>query len=230
MKKYSHIFFDLDRTLWDIEVNSNIVLSDMFNLFGLKDKLNTISDEFINVYKRYNDTVWKQYTAGQIGKMELRALRYNLTLNHFNYNDEKLAGELDNYYITNTPKQKTLMPYSLEVLDYLKSKDYKMAIVTNGFEDIQQVKVKSGGIEKYFEKIFSSETTGFAKPAKEIFDYALNYFGINAQNAIMIGDDWEADIMGATNAGIDQVYYTPINEDRKCTFKITCLKDLYNIL
>ncbi len=105
------------------------------------------------------------------------------------------------------PKQKVLNDGVIDVLNYLKKKRYHLNIITNGFKEVQHSKIESSGLKPYFDKIFISEEIKSPKPMRAIFDYAIKSANAKKINSIMIGDDWEVDVMGAVNYGIDTVHF-----------------------
>lgn len=107
-----------------------------------------------------------------------------------------------------------------------------MHIISNGFEEVQYNKLKKAGIKKYFTEIITSEGSNHTKPQKEIFYYAINKAGASLKESIMIGDNLEADIQGAINAGMDSVFVNHINAVAHLhpTFTVSHLKELELIL
>src|SRR6202000_2916665 len=120
--------------------------------------------------------------------------------------DEPLARKMDKLFLDALPTRKTLFPYTLEILDYLTGKGYILHLITNGFEETQHSKLRHAGLTGYFTEVITSERSNSLKPHKEIFEYAFQRTGAGKKESIMLGDSVEADIQGAINAGIDQVY------------------------
>lgn len=231
IKPYSYLFFDLDRTLWDFESNARITLSDLFYEYEL-DRHFPSFDEFHMIYRTHNERLWAEYRNGRLDKKMLRSLRFKLTLNAAKLRNDELASLLDTRYIADSPTKTALMPHTLELMDYLMSKGYSMSIITNGFNEVQWIKLKACGLEKYFVDMHTSENIGFQKPDPRAFEFALQKAGCKPSQVLMIGDDFEVDIVGAKNAGIDQVYYNPtnINCQFNPTYEIKDLLDLKSIL
>lgn len=230
-KKYQHLFFDLDHTLWDFDKNASIVLSSLFEELKLVDYGIADYDSFEKIYKAENDRMWLRYRNGFIKQAELRIKRFTNTFLHFKIVNQALAEKMNEQYMESLPQQVALLPHALEVLDYCKAKDYRLHIITNGFEEVQYKKLKFSGLQPYFEQIITSEKSMRQKPHKEIFDYALNATGAEVSNSIMIGDNWEADILGAKDAGWAQVYFNPqqLTQDIQPTYDIQCLSSLKEI-
>ena len=161
----------------------------------------------------------------------MRSSRFKLTLQDFGIDDDRLANELGDQYIQKCPLKTHVFPFTFEVLDYLKVK-YHLHIITNGFEEVQYVKLKQSKLLHYFEQIVTSEQVGVKKPNPEIFRYALVSAFCNPDESIMIGDDLPVDILGAKAIGMHQVYFNPekIAHQETIDFEISCLSQLQEIL
>jgi putative hydrolase of the HAD superfamily len=226
-----HIFFDLDKTLWDFETNSSQTLEELYQKFELKSKGITSLDEMIDIYLKINKRYWTLYTANKISKEDLRTQRFNETFEYFGVFNKELAFNFGLEYIEISPKKKALYPFAHQILEYLHAK-YKLHIITNGFEEVQYTKLKSANIIHFFNEIITSEKAGVKKPEIGIYEYALKQVGAKKENTIMIGDDWEADILGAINAGIAPVYFNPKNNSKNDynVKQISCLSHLKTFL
>ena len=231
VNKYQFIFFDLDRTLWDFEANACETLKELFDKYELY-KFAENPKEFINAYAIHNNRLWAEYTKGNLRKEQLRKLRFYLTLKQLGIDDRDLGAQMDVDYLALCPQKTTLFPYTKEILNYLISKKYKLYILTNGFAEVQDLKLKNSGIHKYFDAVISSEKVGYQKPDARIFQYALSLAKVPAKKCIMVGDDWEADILGAKDAGIDQIFFNPQKNEHKVrpTYEISLLKEIETIL
>ena len=229
--KYKHLFFDLDHTLWDFETNARFTMLELFENLNLQSKGIDDFEQFYKKYLLHNDKLWERYRNGFIKQSELRYKRMWLALLDFKIFDEKLATEMSVAFLDILPSQNQLFPHTLESLDYLLEKKYSLHLITNGFEKTQHEKLKHSGLTPYFKEVITSEASNSLKPHKEIFDYAFSKAAASPIESIMIGDNIEADIKGAINAGIDQVFVNHINEvpDIKPTFSISSLIELKDI-
>ncbi len=225
--KYQHLFFDLDHTLWDFETNSENTLLQLFEEYNLEQKGVPNFQLFLSTYKIHNDKMWERFRNGFIKREELRWKRIWLTLLDFKIANTQLSYEMSAAYLEILPTQTTLMPYTIEILEHCKSK-YSLHLITNGFETTQWLKLQYSGIKNYFDYVITSEKSNSMKPHRAIFDYALETTGADADNCIMIGDALEIDVIGAYNAGWDQVYFNPlkIKHNRTPTYEINCLSEL----
>ena len=230
-KRYKHLFFDLDRTLWDFESSSKNTFDMLFEKYRLNELQIPNSETFYTIYSIHNDKLWDAYREGTIEKDVLRDLRFKLTLADFGINNDKLATNLGDDYLFLSPRNVALFPYTTEILTYLKP-NYALHIITNGFEEVQFIKLKAANLDLFFDTVTTSEEAGYKKPSKEIFDFSLQKAHAMAFESLMIGDDWEVDIIGAKNTGIDQVFFNT-NEKittEKATFEIKQLRELELIL
>lgn len=229
-RRYKCIFFDLDHTLWDYECNAREMLYDLHNSYGLANR-GIDFDAFHTHFKTINFQMWELYDRGLIDNEVIRHQRFKKVLERFKVSDEKLSADLSQEYLHGCPKKANLLPYAREVLDYL-SQHYALTVVTNGFEEIQTVKLMSGNITHYFDHVITSQKAGYKKPAREIFEYALHVNNLQCEDVIMIGDNLITDIGGARNACIDTVFYNPgaVAHQEQVRHEIRCLSELQNIL
>jgi putative hydrolase of the HAD superfamily len=167
-----HIFFDLDRTLWDFEKNSHTTLLELISHFNLIDKGVDTPESFIKKYTIHNAKLWDLYREDKIKTEELRSKRFLMTLAEYGIDDRNLAKQFGLTYIKQSPLKTTLSPFTHEVLSYLKNK-YTLHIITNGFEEVQYIKLAAADLKKYFDVVITSEKVGVKKPNSKIFEFAL---------------------------------------------------------
>jgi len=214
-KKYTHLFFDLDNTIWDFNSNSYdalYVALDKLQLLGLIGAY----DPFFKIYSEVNENLWDLYRHGLITKKVLSIQRFEETFEKYGTPLNISGAVVNSTYLTEMPLQTKLVEGARKVLDYLHGR-YDVAIITNGFKEVQYDKIIKSGLSKYFRKIFISEEIGAQKPKKEIFEYAIKSMNAPKNSSLMIGDSWDADILGAMNFGIDQIYYNPKIEREEWT-------------
>jgi putative hydrolase of the HAD superfamily len=199
----SHVFFDLDHTLWDFDKNSGLTFEKIFQINNIDVNLN----EFLEVYEPINFNYWKLYREEKIDKESLRYKRLNDTFNILNYKvKSRIINKLSVDYIDYLCTFNHLFDGAIEVLDYLKPK-YQLHIITNGFKEVQQGKLNNANINHYFKTVTNSEMVGVKKPNPKIFNHALTLANATIDNSIMIGDNLEADILGALNIGLDAICF-----------------------
>ena len=230
--KYKHLFFDLDHTLWDFDANTKATLLQLHLDLRLVDKGIHDFELFHKNYLQHNEKLWARYRNGQIKQDELRIKRMWLTLLDFQIADEDLTRQLSELFLQLLPTRTILFPDTKEVLQYLTEKRYQLHLITNGFEKTQHAKLKHSGLAGFFKEVITSEGSNSLKPQKEIFEFALNKTGATVKESIMIGDTLDVDILGAMNAGMDQVHvnYNNAEQDIKPTYTVKTLEELKHFL
>lgn len=204
-RKYDHIFFDLDHTLWDFETNSREALKLTLEKHNLIDQLVSF-DDFVTVYEAINARLWDDYRERKISKFFLTSQRFSMSLKSF-VEEKYDSQQLNDSYLYFMAEQTGLYPQVKEILLWLKLRGYQMHIITNGFQEVQHKKLKSSGLDQFISKVFISEVVQSPKPERAIFEYALKSCNARKIRSIMVGDNWEVDIAGALNFGIDQVMF-----------------------
>lgn len=232
MKKYKHIFFDLDHTLWDFESNSAATLRTLYAKYGLKERGIDDFEGFRSTYEAHNERFWERFRKGYINRKELRWKRMFHTLLDFKIGDIDLAQGLSVDYLDLLPHQDRLMPYALDLLEHCRDSGYAVHLITNGFEATQWQKMRNSGIDHYFAQVITSENSQSMKPKPGIFKFALMVAGAKNEESIMIGDNIEADMLGALSFGMDQIYYNPrqIGHGHTLTHEVDCLSKIIPLL
>ena len=231
MSSYKHLFFDLDHTLWDFDKNAGVALSEVFDEFKLSIIISSDFNSFYIKYLHHNKILWDRYHHGYISAEDLKWKRMWRTLLDFKVPDEVLSKKLAARFLEILPTKKEIFPHTFEILNYLRDKEYQLHLITNGFEKTQWTKVKNSGLEPYFLNMITSEASNSLKPKKAIFDYALNKAKAELNESIMLGDNLDADIQGAVNAGMHSVYVNHIEgaPTSLATYTITHLKQLEDL-
>lgn len=231
MKKYQHIFFDLDHTLWDFDKNAEETLNELYHSYKLSNLGLTSCDTFIETYTLNNHQLWADYHLGKISKEVLRETRFKKTFIDLGLTEEVIPHQFEEDYITICPTKTNLFPHTHETLGYLKAK-YHLHLISNGFKESTEYKVVNTGLTPYFKNVFISEVIGMNKPDKAIFQYAIDTAKANVTGSLMIGDSIEADIRGALNFGMDAIYFNPhfAAVPHDVNLQINHLKELTDLL
>ncbi len=202
------VFFDLDHTLWDFEKNSALT----FEKILVKNQIDIPLNEFLEVYIPANFQFWKLYREDKITKEELRYQRLRSVFDQLGLVvSDNMIDRLAEEYMLYLSSYNHLFQGTVEILQYLKPK-YKLHIITNGFQEIQDKKMRNAGIYNYFEHIINSEMAGVKKPNPIIFKLALDTASVSPEKSIMIGDSLEADIHGAQRSGLHAIHFNTHNE------------------
>lgn len=198
------VFFDLDHTLWDFEKNSALTFEKILQESHIEVDLN----DFLKVYVPANYAFWKLYREEKISKTELRYQRLRLVFDTLGHSiSDDMIDHLADEYIAHLSSYEHLFPGTIALLDYLQP-NYRLHIITNGFQEIQDKKLKNSKIDGYFEVVVNSELAGVKKPNPIIFELAIEMAGTQPNRSLMIGDSLEADIQGALNAGMHALHFS----------------------
>ena len=228
MKNIKHIFFDLDHTLWNFEKNSSLTFKFLLNKYNIDIDLK----DFLKIYMPINFSLWNLYRDDKITKQYLRHNRLKSTFEKLNISIKpSVIDDISDDYVKHLPDNNFLLPNAISVLDYLFQK-YTLHIITNGFTEVQNTKISNSNLNKYFSCIIDSETVGVKKPYSKIFNYAYNISKASYKNeCLMIGDNYQADVMGALNYGFKAIHLNSKNESyHENSLIITDLISLKEIL
>ncbi len=221
MNNITDIFFDLDHTLWDFDKNSILAFDKIFKFHH--PTIDTF--QFIEIYAPINQACWKLYQVDKMTHQELRYERLRQSFDAINYIiSDKEIDKISNDYIEFLPDNNQLFEGAIEVLEYLNPK-YNLHIITNGFAQVQERKIKNSGLGNYFKTITNSEMAGVKKPHRTIFEFALTLAKVQKENAIMIGDCIDADVRGAIDFGMQAILF-----DEKKVHEVEEIKTINHLL
>lgn len=228
MKKaeITDIFFDLDDTLWDFKRNAALTFDFIFAKRELSFDLNS----FLKVYEVINDKYWKLYRSNKIDREGLRFHRLAESFQQLKWEITHAGiNELVDDFKAHLADFNHLLPEAIEVLEYLSPK-YKLHILTNGFEEVQRKKLLNSNLYPFFHSITTSEENGIKKPSPEIFELALKKAKTSKENSLMIGDNFEADILGAQAVGLKTIYFQSVKNPDFNGIQISQLNELKKLL
>jgi putative hydrolase of the HAD superfamily len=222
----THIFFDLDHTLWDFDKNSILAFDKIFQ----KDYPTININEFMGHYVPINQACWKLFQVDAISHEELRYRRLKDSFDAISHEiSDAQIDQISEEYIHFLPDFNHLFEDAIAVLDYLKER-YELHIITNGFAEVQFRKIANSNLEPYFKTITNSEMAGAKKPNPIIFQHALEKAKAQKNESIMIGDSMEADVVGALDFGMKAIFFNPNQmEAEESILQITTLAELKSI-
>ena len=230
--KYRHLFFDLDHTLWDFATNAQETLHQLYHDYELARHGTFSFEQFSDRYNEVNLALWRLYQANKVTQKQLRALRFSRTFSKLGVAEADIPVDISARFTDILPRKSAVFPHTHEVLGYLRGQGYVLHLITNGFEDVQHIKLASSKLTDYFQEIITSEASGCLKPDPRMFAHSLARAGATAAESLMIGDNLECDVLGAYNAGIDQVYFNPDKRRHfvQTTYEIASLDELRGFL
>ena len=229
--KYRSLFFDLDDTLWDTYNNNKECLKEIFAEYNFGQHYSSF-EEFFNMYWPNNEMLWAKYRNNEIDRRTLILERLLYVLRPMGIDSEEYALELNRNFLQRTTTKTKIVEGAVAILEYLYPR-YRLFILSNGFREIQFLKMQNAGLAHFFERLILSEDVSVQKPGKEIFDYALKNTNSRRTESLMIGDSFEADISGAQNAKIDQIWFNPQSlpcAGKTPTFTVHSLLEIKKIL
>ncbi|WP_077212602.1 YjjG family noncanonical pyrimidine nucleotidase [Bacillus dakarensis] len=227
MKNYDIIFFDVDDTLFDFTKSEQEAFYKVFEKYNLLNNLKL----FEKSYQEISKVLWRGLEHGKMTLIELGSERFRrLFLKH----QIKLDAVVFNQdYLGFLGEGTHLVPGAEKLITDLSHK--RLAIITNGYTDVQTSRINNSPLVNTFEHIIISETTGIQKPHTGIFDYAFHKLQISDKsNVLMVGDSLTSDIQGGMNYGIDTCWFNPrhkVNDTAiKPTYEINKLESLLEII
>jgi len=227
--RISHVFFDLDRTLWDFDTNSKDAIFEIFNHFKLSECTGAAPEGFLSVYAPINEHYWERYRNQEVTQAELRRGRFLDALRHFGCDNVELADALGAAYVDVSPRKTALVEGAAELLRHLHGR-YALHIITNGFEEVQHIKLESSGLRGFFGEVITSERAGVKKPDAGIFRFAEQLTSARPHSSLMIGDHFEADIIGASQAGWYSIHFDPAGPHTGGHHHVRSLRDVMQML
>ena len=234
MRLYTDLFLDFDDTLYDTHGNAVIALHELFETLQLGQYF-ADPEVFYDEYWKANIDLWTRYSKEEITRDYLIVERFRRPLSFGKGLDptEEYCLKASDLFLDYWSSKPGLVEGAHELVDYLKNKGYRMHICSNGFHEVQYKKLRACGLFDYFDTIILSEDAGANKPSKQFFDYALQKSGAVKAKTLMIGDNFNTDILGAKQAGFDTAYFNRFPDypaPEPATFEVTNLSQLMDIL
>ncbi|MCR2013784.1 YjjG family noncanonical pyrimidine nucleotidase [Bacillus cereus] len=226
--KYEVILFAADETLFDFKKSEKYAFEQAILEFNIDYR----EDYHLKIYSDINTAIWKEFECGLITQEKLKVERFRRLSNKLKIKFDEIS--FSKSYLTHLSHSSFLYGESANIIETL-SKNYKLAIITNGLSDVQSNRIRKSSIAKYFDDIVISEEVGISKPTPKIFEITLNNLNYNDKSKVlMVGDSLTSDIQGGVNFGIDTCWYNPnkiLNKTTlKPTYEISELLDLYEVL
>ena len=235
MNKYADLFIDFDDTLYDTHGNANLAFSELYEHYQWGRYFEREKD-FTEPYWYENVLLWSQYSKGEIDRDYLIVERFRrpLSIGMGERVTKEFCLEVSDWFLECCADKPGVIEGAYELLDYLKSKGYRMHFTSNGFDEVQYRKLRASRTLEYFDTIILSEDAGANKPSKAYFDYAFKVSGAKKETTLMIGDNFVTDIMGAKEAGLDVMFFNQHPESFQATapvnFEVNKLTDIIKYL
>lgn len=233
-RKIKHLLFDLDYTLWDYPTNCRQSLDHLFDELALY-QWDINKEQLFQAFMVANEEVWAAFDRRELDKESLRLVRFERVVRHLGKSSDTdllaLIPKLEEGFLQLCPQQTALMPGTIDMLNQV-SEHYQIHILTNGFQESQMAKLHYSGLSTFVDELVTSECSGYRKPEKSYFDYALDKIQAAHHEVVMIGDKPGTDVLGAINAGIISIWYNPDGATSHWTpdYQISHLEQLVDTL
>lgn len=235
MKQYTDLFIDFDDTLYDTRGSAQRALKELYSVCHLDEHF-TSPDVFFNEYWKTNVQLWGEYSKGLISRDYLIVERFKrpLSVGNFDHIDDEMCLSMSDKFLDLCTSFTIVVEGAHDLLNYLTDKGYRLHLCSNGFHEVQFKKLRNAHMEKYFDTVILSEDAGANKPSKQFFDFALLKSKACKANTLMIGDNFDTDMLGAMNAGIDTLLFNRWDQNfvppKKVDFIVNALNEIKKIL
>lgn len=221
------VLMDCDDTLLDFHKAEALALRRALTEMGVEP-----TEAVVARYSAINQSMWELLEQKKITRAELLVRRFEILYQELGI--EKSSQETQNFYLKFLSQGHFFMPGALELLEEIWEK-YDLYMVSNGTAVVQEGRLKSAGISRYFKGIFISENIGVNKPQKEFFDRCFAMIpDFDPEQAIIVGDSLSSDIRGGNNAGIKTCWFNPKGKPRqegiRVDYEISDLAELPGLL
>jgi len=234
MRPYTDLFIDFDDTLYDTHGNADLALHELFDQLRF-DRYFPQPEVFYTEYWKKNIDLWTRYSKGEITRdyLIVERFRYPLSFGQGLVPTEAYCREVGDRFLDLCSNKPGLIDGARELMEYLRSRDYRMHMCSNGFHEVQYKKLRACGLDGFFHTIILSEDAGHNKPSPEYFDYAFHVSGAARETTLMIGDNFQTDILGAKQAGLATAYFNRFPDyptPEAVTYEVSSLRQLMDIL
>jgi len=233
-RRYDDLFVDFDDTLYDTHGNANLALQETFEHFGWQQFFQS-PEPFYDDYWRTNIDLWSRYARGEVTRdyLIVERFRHPLSLAEGFMPTDDYCLQVNDYFLERCSDKPGTVEGAHELVDYLRGRGYRLHVCSNGFHEVQYRKLRASGLEQAFDTIILSEDAGANKPSPQFFDYAFEKTGAHREKTLMIGDNFDTDILGAMNAGLDVIFFNRFPDfpaPRPVTHEVTSLGAIIDIL
>lgn len=226
MIKYDTIMFDVDDTILDFKRGEKIALESLLNEIGAPQ-----NSHIINEYRKINRMLWRDFERGDTDRDYIFDNRFVMLFKK--YGIEVDGTKMEQKYRGYLDMQHEQVEGASEILDYLHPR-CRLYVVTNGVSSTQYKRLSDSNMDRYFQKIFVSDTVGYQKPMREFFETVIaDIPGYDPKKTLIVGDSLNADILGGINMGMDTCWLNRFEEKASVIvprYEIKALNELCEIV
>jgi HAD superfamily hydrolase (TIGR01549 family) len=204
------VLFDLDDTLFDHRRSASAALARVHHAFAPSAQF----DQFEQHHTRFLEEMHVEVLAGRIDLDEARCERFRRVFRALQLEiTDQQAWAAAGAYRSNYLELRCAMEGAAELLGAVRARA-RVGIVSNNLFEEQRDKLEFCGLTRFIDALVVSEETRISKPDPGIFRVALERLGVEAGDAVMVGDSWANDIAGARAAGIRAIWFNPLGTPR----------------
>lgn len=211
------VLFDLDNTLFDHQASARAGVDAFLHHLGTER-----SDRLTRWWFDIEEVNYNRFLAEELSFQEQRRerLRQFLPLAGLSVPYENTClDELFSTYLQNYEDAWMAFPDAAPALQSLRAIGMGVGVITNGNHDQQTSKINRIGLEPLLDRIFSSELTNHAKPAREAFMQPCRSMNVSSAETLYVGDNYLVDVEGARNAGLQAVHLNREGNRREGTIQ-----------
>lgn len=197
-----NVLLDLDDTIFDFHKAEGIALSRALTEMGV-----AVTDAILARYSEINRDRWQRLERGELTRLQVLVSRFELLYGELGVgvSAEKTQALYERYLSIGHH----FLPGAEKMLDELYGR-FRLYLASNGTACVQEGRIASAGIARYFEDMFISQHIGYDKPSADFFRVAFARIpDFSREETVIVGDSLTSDIRGGNNAGIRTVWYNP---------------------
>lgn len=202
------IIFDVDDTLYDQVIPFKKAIEKNF------PNNNIDIDKLYEMSRRFSDEVFELTERGEMNLENMHIYRIQEAFKYFGTTISQEEARTFQKDYQNNQKEITLLPDIQDSFDFVSKQHITMGIITNGPIEHQKNKIKQLGLEKWIQKsnMFISSEVGIAKPDVRLFELVQKKMNLVPSETYYIGDSFENDVVGASNAGWNTIWINRKNK------------------
>lgn len=218
-----YMIFDLDDTVLDFHRGEMEYIDEIFNQQGVSD-ISAAKREYLKLNKK----IWENIEAGAKPQPLLNT-RFSKTLSLFGIKADGV--QLEAQYRNMLNHNFYTIPGANDLLADLQKLGITLFVGTNGVKKTQIERLHGSGLDKYFAEYFISEDIGYSKPNAKFFSPMFKRISdLTSENTVMVGDSLQSDILGASRAGLQSIWFNPNKHNNKSEIQPTYTVDSYQQL
>jgi HAD superfamily hydrolase (TIGR01509 family) len=205
---YKAVLFDLDDTLFDHRICARTALAELHRAHVCFQQ--TAFADFERLHAAFLEELHRKVIAGELSIDDARRARFRRLFDAVGESpDDDLVARAAETYREGYVRIRRPVDGAAPLLALVKTRA-RVGIVSNNLLKEQEDKLRHCGLDGYVDALVVSEETGVSKPDPAIFEVALQRLDCDPEAAVMVGDSWAADVIGALAAGVRPIWFNPL--------------------